>query len=93
MKALQKELKQCEEKIESLETQKKQAEEEIAKPEVYSNFDKLKIAQERFDSINASLNEATQVWETWSNKLINQEPLKEPVSPAINSIPTMQKEL
>ncbi len=68
LKAFQKELKQCEEKIESLEARKKQIEDEMAKPEVYSNFEKLKEAQEKFNSINATLEEATEKWE----KLIGQ---------------------
>lgn len=62
LKALQKELKQLEEKIESLEAQKKQIEEEMAKPEVYSNFEKLKLAQDTFNSVNTQVDQATEKW-------------------------------
>jgi ATP-binding cassette subfamily F protein 3 len=68
LKALQKELKQLEEKIETLETQKKQIEDEMAKPEVYSDFEKLKLAQEKFNDVNTLVEEATKNWE----KLIEQ---------------------
>ncbi len=68
LKALQKELKQLEEKVESLEVQKKEMEDEMAKPEVYSDFEKLKLAQEKFNDVNTLLEEATKNWE----KLIEQ---------------------
>ncbi len=63
LKALQKELKQQEEKIESLEAQKKQIENEMGKPEVYSDFEKLKVAQEQFKAISSLLEKATKQWE------------------------------
>jgi len=62
-KALQKELKQLEEKIENAEAQKKLIEEEMAKPEVYSNFDKLKQTQEEFNKTSSFLDELTKHWE------------------------------
>jgi ATP-binding cassette subfamily F protein 3 len=63
LKAFQKELKHEEEKIEKLEKEKKQVEEEMAKPDVYGNFEKLKSAQEKFNSVNSSLETATKNWE------------------------------
>ena len=63
LKALQKELKQLEEKIEGLETEKKQIEDEMARPDVYGDFEKLKLAQEKFNAVNSSLEEATKRWE------------------------------
>jgi ATP-binding cassette subfamily F protein 3 len=60
LKALQKELKQLEEKIEDLETEKKQIEDEMARPDVYGDFEKLKLAQEKFNAVNTSLEEATK---------------------------------
>jgi len=62
LKALQKELRQIEEKIESLEAQKKQIEDEMAKPEVYSNFEKLRQAQNTFNGVNTELEQATERW-------------------------------
>lgn len=64
IKALQKELKSVEDKVEKLEARKKQLEEEMSKPEVYGNFEKLKIAQEQFDAVVTPLKDATQKWET-----------------------------
>lgn len=64
LKALQKEISQYEAKIESLETQKKDLENEMAKPEVYGDFEKLKLTQEKFTIASVSLDEATRKWET-----------------------------
>jgi ATP-binding cassette subfamily F protein 3 len=63
IKALQKELKSIEEMVEKLEAQKKLLETEMSKPEVYGNFEKLKVAQEQFNKIVAPLDEATKKWE------------------------------
>ncbi len=63
LKALNKELKQVETKIESLEKDKAALENEMAKPEVYGHFEKLKVAQEKFNTLTAQLNEATHRWE------------------------------
>ncbi|MFZ2904848.1 MAG: ABC transporter C-terminal domain-containing protein [Cyclobacteriaceae bacterium] len=64
LKALQKEISQYEAKIESLEAQKKDLENEMAKPEVYRDFEKLKLTQEKFTTVSVSLDEATRRWET-----------------------------
>jgi ATP-binding cassette subfamily F protein 3 len=63
LKSLQKELKQLEVKIESLESQKKQIEEEMSKPDVYSNFEKLKQAQDKFNEVNSALEIDSKKWE------------------------------
>lgn len=63
LKALSKELKQVEAKIESLESEKAALEAEMAKPEVYSDFEKLKVTQDKFNVVNASLEQATKRWE------------------------------
>jgi ATP-binding cassette subfamily F protein 3 len=63
LKALQKELKQIEGTIEQLEAQKKQVEDEMAKPEVYGDFGKLKLAQDKFNEVNSTLDVASKKWE------------------------------
>jgi ATP-binding cassette subfamily F protein 3 len=63
LKALQKELKQQEDKVESLEAQKKEIEDEMAKPEVYGDFAKLKLTQDKFNEVNISLETASKRWE------------------------------
>jgi len=63
IKALQKELKGIEEKVEKLEVEKKLLELEMSKPEVYGNFEKLKVAQEQFNQVVIPLEEATRKWE------------------------------
>lgn len=62
-KALNKELKQVEAKIELLESEKATIENEMAKPEVYSDFDKLKHAQEKFTKATSELELTTKRWE------------------------------
>lgn len=63
LKALNKELKQVESKIESLEADKAALETEMAKPEVYSNFETLKKSQDKFTTVAADLETATKRWE------------------------------
>ncbi len=63
LKALNKELKQVEAKIESLEAEKAVLENEMAKPEVYGDFEKLKVTQDKFTTLNDSLTAATKRWE------------------------------
>jgi ATP-binding cassette subfamily F protein 3 len=63
LKALNKELKQVEGKIELLESEKSVLENEMAKPEVYSDFEKLKVAQEKFTKATSELDIATKRWE------------------------------
>lgn len=63
LKALQKELKQQEDKIENLEAQKRQIEDEMAKPEVYGDFAKLKVAQDKFNDVIVSLETVSKKWE------------------------------
>lgn len=63
LKALNKELKQVETKIETLENDKTLLENEMAKPEVYGDFEKLKVTQEKFNTVNAALEQVTKRWE------------------------------
>ncbi len=63
IKSLNQDLKKVEEVIQKLEAEKKFIEAEMAKPEIYSNFDKLAQVQKTFDSLNASLQEENSKWE------------------------------
>ena len=58
-----KELKRTEERIEKLESDKSKFEAEMAAPEIYSDFAKLNVVQEKFNSVTKELNEANAKWE------------------------------
>ena len=61
--SLQHELKQVEEKIEALQREKQNAENELARPEVYGDVNKLGTAQHRFETADAELSRANRRWE------------------------------
>jgi ATP-binding cassette, subfamily F, member 3 len=63
LKNLEKELNKIEHRIEKLQGDKAAFETEMAKPEVYSDFSKLNLVQEKFNSVNKQLNEANARWE------------------------------
>ncbi|HEU5147057.1 MAG TPA: ABC-F family ATP-binding cassette domain-containing protein [Chryseosolibacter sp.] len=63
LKTLEKELKRTEERIEKLESDKSKFEAEMAAPEIYSDFAKLNVVQEKFNSVTKELNEANAKWE------------------------------
>lgn len=63
IKALNQELKKLEDSIQQLEADKLKAEEELAKPEVYSEFEKLTLCQQQFEKLQADLHKANQEWE------------------------------
>lgn len=63
LKSLNAELKKVEEEIARLENEKAKAEAQLALPEVYSNFEKLRAAQQIFDKVNESLSSANKKWE------------------------------
>ncbi len=63
LKALNKELKTVEAKIESLEAEKAALEDEMAKPDVYGDFEKLKAAQDKFTTNATALESTTKRWE------------------------------
>jgi ATP-binding cassette subfamily F protein 3 len=64
LKALEKDLKKVEDQIESLQTSRTSLENEMAKPEVYSDFEKLKKIQDDFDKVRRDLDDANARWET-----------------------------
>lgn len=63
LKVLNKELKTVEAKIESLEAEKAALENEMAKPDVYGDFEKLKAAQDKFTTNATALESTTKRWE------------------------------
>ncbi len=63
IKSLSQDLKKVEEVIQKLELEKKKIEDEMAKPEVYSNFEKLNEIQQKFDTLNTTLQGENSKWE------------------------------
>ena len=63
LKNLEKELKKIEERIEKLQNDKTTLESEMTLPEVYADFSKLNIVQEKFNGVTKELNEANTKWE------------------------------
>ncbi len=63
LKNLEKELKKVEERIEKLNSDKSSLETEMTKSEVYSDFGKLNVVQEKFKNVNKELDKANSEWE------------------------------
>jgi ATP-binding cassette subfamily F protein 3 len=63
LKNLEKELKKIEERIENLQNTRTSLESEMSLPEVYSDFEKLAIIQEKFNGITKELDAANTKWE------------------------------
>ena len=63
LKSLDKELKKIEEQINELETLKVSLENELTRPEVYNQADKLKEVQAKFNQAISSLADANKKWE------------------------------
>lgn len=64
LKSLNAELKKVEEEIARLENEKAKAEAQLALPEVYGDFEKMRAAQQIFDKVNESLSSANKKWES-----------------------------
>jgi ATP-binding cassette subfamily F protein 3 len=64
LKALQSNLKKVETAIEKLVAEKTAIETEMAKPEVYSNFEKLSEWQAKFEKVDNQLESENQKWES-----------------------------
>ncbi len=64
LRSLNADLKKVEEEIARLENEKAKAEAQLALPEVYSDFEKLRAAQHIFDKVNESLLSANKKWES-----------------------------
>jgi ATP-binding cassette subfamily F protein 3 len=63
LKSLEKDLKKVEEQIQSLQHKKSNIETEMAKPEVYGNFEKLQVIQKEFAALHQQLESANTKWE------------------------------
>ncbi len=63
LRNLRKELARTEERIEQLQSEKSSCESEMALPEVYADFSRLKAVQEKFNRVNEQLGEANAKWE------------------------------
>jgi ATP-binding cassette, subfamily F, member 3 len=63
IKSLNQEMKKVEDLIQQLETEKKRVEEEMARPEVYGDFNKLSQCQQQFESLHTRLHAENQKWE------------------------------
>lgn len=63
LKLLEKDLKKIEEEVENLEKRKASLEVEMAKPEVFGNFEKLQQTQIIFDQVEKELKESNAKWE------------------------------
>jgi ATP-binding cassette subfamily F protein 3 len=61
---LNRELKKVEDTIHKLQLQKEEIEIEMAKPEIYSDFEKLKTIQDQFEKIDYNLEEENKKWES-----------------------------
>jgi ATP-binding cassette, subfamily F, member 3 len=63
LKSLEKDLKKVEEEIGSLEHKKTTLENEMAKPDVFGDFQKLQEVQATFDAVDRELKSANEKWE------------------------------
>jgi ATP-binding cassette, subfamily F, member 3 len=64
LKNLEKDLKKVEEQIEVIQSKKSAIETEMASPELYADFEKLKKVQFDLDKINKELSAANEKWES-----------------------------
>jgi ATP-binding cassette subfamily F protein 3 len=69
LKSLEKDLKKVEDQISELETLKASLENELTRPEVYGNQDKLKEVQSKFNQTNSSLIDSNKKWEELAGKI------------------------
>lgn len=68
-KELNRQLKQVEEKIESVSKRKSELEAEMTRPEVFGDFKKLTEVQQEFEKTTAELRQLNDTWETLVNKI------------------------
>lgn len=69
LKSLNKELKKVEEQIEKLQQEKSKIENEMAQPEVFSQFEKLQQHQLQFDGVMQRLATENQRWELLATEI------------------------
>jgi ATP-binding cassette subfamily F protein 3 len=61
---LNKELKKVEDAIQKIQKEKEAIEVEMAKPEVYGDFEKLTVVQQQFEKVDGQLEEENKRWES-----------------------------
>ncbi len=64
LKSLNQEMKKVEDRIQKLQQEKEAIENEMAKPEIFSQFEKLQEFQKKFESTNQLLETENNRWET-----------------------------
>lgn len=69
LKNLEKELKKVEDQIETLQNNKLKVEGEMASPEIFSDFERLHKAQQKFNQVNKELVEANTRWESLATSI------------------------
>jgi ATP-binding cassette subfamily F protein 3 len=69
LKNLEKELKKVEERMENLQNEKNTLEVEMTRPEIYSDFGKLNVVQEKFNAVSKQINEANTRWEELATEI------------------------
>ena len=69
LKNLERELKKVEDTLESLQQEKNTLELEMTRPEIYSDFGKLNLVQEKFNHVNKQVNEANTRWEELATEI------------------------
>jgi len=70
-KALNRKLSEIENRIEELEKEKKSLEEEMARPEVFGDFEKLREVQEQFNKVEKSFSDANAQWGEIASEIDN----------------------
>jgi ATP-binding cassette subfamily F protein 3 len=69
LKSLEKELKKVEDELAAVEKQKGALESELAKPEVYGDFEKLQQVQGEFTKVQRALEEITEKWDALATSI------------------------
>lgn len=69
LKALNRDLKKVEDKIEKLQQEKSQIENEMAKPEVFGNFNQLQVVQHELQTVVLKLEDANRQWEQLATEI------------------------
>lgn len=69
LKSLEKELKKVEEKLETIQKQKSELENELGRPEVYANGEQVKKLQFDLKKIQAELDQANKKWEEIATRI------------------------
>ena len=69
LKNLEKELKKVEDRIENLQKERSVLEMELSRPEIYSDFGKLNVVQEKFNGVTKDIHEANSKWDQLARQI------------------------